>query len=126
MALSLCFDESGARPNTRSFSYRKHLGESHLGCAKSKGRQRTKKISLEIVLNPEAYESKNPSMIGRKSLKGWIWHRDDPVESGDSDESVPGNPESNRLGHLINTRPQTRLIMQQALTVSSSRMSGVE
>ena len=36
IALVLCFDESDARLDTRSFCYRKHLGESHLGCQNRK------------------------------------------------------------------------------------------
>ena len=80
-------------------------------------------VSLETVLDAEACNSEAPSLIGRKSLKGWISDRFDPAESGDSGESVPGNPECSRRGHLINSRPQIRLIMHRTRIVSSSRMT---
>ena len=44
-------------------------------------------ISLERIVNTEAYDSEAASLIGRKSLKSWISDRADPVESGDSGES---------------------------------------
>lgn len=50
-------------------------------------------ISLETILNTEACNPKTSSLIGRKSLKGWISDKGDPSESGDSGESVPGNSE---------------------------------
>ena len=61
--------------------------------------------SLETMLNTEACNPEALSLIGRKSLKSWISDRGDLSESGDSGESVPGNSESNGLGHLITSIP---------------------
>ena len=82
--------------------------------------------SLETILSTEACNPEVLSLIGKKSLKGWISDRDDPSESGDSGESVPGNSEGSRLGHLIASRPPTRLIMHRARIVSSSEIAGSE
>ena len=61
--------------------------------------------SLETRLNTEACNPEALSLIGRKSLKGWISDRRDPSESGDSGENSPHISGSVRLGHLITPRP---------------------
>ena len=96
------------------------------GLCKIERRAGNTALSLETVLNTEAYHSEGPSLIGRKSLKGWISDKADPAESGDSGKSLSGIQEGSRLGHLISFKPWTRLITYQVRSVSSSRMPGLE
>lgn len=84
------------------------------GLCKIERRTRIGMISLEKIPKHRSMQPRSQSLIGRKSLRGWIADRDDLSESGDSGERVPGALESRRLGHLIIFRPQTRLIMHKA------------
>ena len=88
-----------------------------------KGRQGTKMTSLETI-KYRTIRLRSTVVDWQKKPQSLEWHGGDPAESGDSGESVPGNKEGNTLGHLINPRPQIRLIMHQARIESSSRMTG--
>ena len=87
--LRICFDESEARLDTRSFCYRERSRRKPSGLCKIRRRTGYGMTSLETIVKTEACNPEAPSLIGRKSLKSWLTDRDDPFESGDSGEIIP-------------------------------------
>ena len=118
-----CVNESNARLETPSLCYRKKISENAIWAVQNRKADMKGMTSPDMMLETEACNPEALSMIGRKSLKARHRRKAIFLKIETWAKAFPPISERSTLGHLITFRPEARLILHTARTVSSSEIS---